>query len=57
MEVGSFHGGARAVDIWDIAICTIEKVDFLASLLTVGKFIDQFDVGGEYDRSTWSSDS
>lgn len=24
--VGSFHGGARAVDLWDIAICTIEKV-------------------------------
>jgi hypothetical protein len=25
VEVGSFHGGARAVDVWDIAICTIEK--------------------------------
>lgn len=26
VEVASFHGGARSVDIWDIAICTIEKV-------------------------------
>jgi len=26
LEVASFHGGARRVDIWDVAICTIEKV-------------------------------
>ena len=26
VEVVSFHGGARQVDQWDIAICTIEKV-------------------------------
>jgi len=26
VEVASFHGGARAVGVWDIAICTFEKV-------------------------------
>jgi len=26
VEIGCFHGGARTVDTWDIAICTIEKV-------------------------------
>ena len=26
VEIASFHGGARHVDIWDIAVCTIEKV-------------------------------
>lgn len=32
IEVASFHGGARSVDIWDIAICTIEKVSCLMHL-------------------------
>jgi DNA polymerase theta len=26
VQVAAFHGGAREVDLWDIAICTIEKV-------------------------------
>lgn len=26
VEVACFHGGPRSVDVWDIAICTIEKV-------------------------------
>ena len=26
VEVAGFHGGARTVDFWDIAICTIERV-------------------------------
>jgi len=26
IEIGSFHGGARTIDTWDIAVCTIEKV-------------------------------
>ena len=38
VEVGSFHGGSKAIDIWDIAICTIEKVKGFQSLLIAGKF-------------------
>jgi replicative superfamily II helicase len=26
IEIASFHGGARSVEVWNIAICTIEKV-------------------------------
>jgi DNA polymerase theta len=26
VEIGCFHGGARAPELWDIAVCTIEKV-------------------------------
>lgn len=56
VAVESFHGGARPVDTWNIAICTIEKV-FLpfplafihpGALLTVGEFVNQFNAGGEY---------
>jgi len=34
VEIAGFHGGARTVDIWDIAICTIERV----STQTLGCF-------------------
>ena len=33
VAVESFHGGARPVDTWNIAICTIEKVFVFPSRL------------------------
>ena len=45
VQVACFHGGARNVGLWDVAICTIEKVQGSVSLLITGEFIDKFNVG------------
>jgi DNA polymerase theta len=40
VEIGCFRGGARAPDLWDIAVCTIEKVPPERGYLTEGKLAD-----------------
>jgi len=41
ITVESFHGGARPVDTWNIAICTIEKVPHSPFLSFVGDVYDR----------------
>jgi replicative superfamily II helicase len=41
LDIASFHGGARHVDVWDIAICTIEKVARITCRSPSGKFAYQ----------------
>jgi replicative superfamily II helicase len=41
VEIGCFHSGARAPELWDIAVCTIEKVRSpKRDELTEGQLVD-----------------